>query len=84
MLAAALAVAAASNHTTAPPAANSTNTMFSLDYITSANTPALFGVAIAIFAIASTVFFFIHKQEEQVREQSARDAALEMERADQN
>ena len=52
------------------------NTIFSQDYITSANLPALFGVAIALFAILSTVFFLIHRSTEDRREQSARDAAI--------
>lgn len=54
------------------------NTLFNQDdFISSANVPALFAVAVAVFAIVSTVFFLIHRASEEPRTTlSARDAAL--------
>ncbi len=61
----------------------SPDTMFEQTFA-AAQVPALFGAAIGVFAVASTLFFFIHAamQKEDRVDESARSEAIELERRD--
>jgi hypothetical protein len=60
----------------------SDSTMFNQEF-TSAQVPALFGAAIAVFAIASTLFFFVHAAVDDEPDTSAKRDAIQMELVDQ-
>ena len=61
-----------------------TNTLFNQSFAP-AQVPALFGASIAVFAIASTLFFFVHAamQSEDDEDDSAMTQAIELEKLDQ-
>ncbi len=58
------------------------NTMFNQSF-SSAQVPALFGASIAVFAIASTLFFFVHAAMDNEPDNSAKREAIQMELLDQ-